>query len=145
MKMQKYFFLYETSLLNKLILIIYYIRIIIDYIVDQLYKIIIYQLYNYTNYTIIQISIILIIQFCYSIIIQMKNDYVFKFVYLKDILHNIKYVFFYMTNIHISNLFFIRYVSYCIISLRISLLRLFSKFSLIVSIFSSRYYKYSVS
>lgn len=25
----------------------------------------------------------------------MKNDYVFKFVYLKDILHNIKYVFFY--------------------------------------------------
>lgn len=72
----------------------------------------------------------------------MKNDYVFKFVYLKDILHNIKYVFFYMTNIHISHLFFIRYVSYCIISLRISLLHLFS---LIVSIFSSRYYKYSVS
>lgn len=131
--------------MNKLILIIYYIRIIIDYIVDQLYKIIIYQLYNYSNYTIIQISIISIIQFCYSIIIQMKNDYVFKFVYLKDILHNIKYVFFYMTNIHISNLFFIRYVSYYIISLRISLLRLFSKFSLIVSIFSLRYYKYSVS
>lgn len=50
-----------------------------------------------------------------------------------------------VTNIHISNLFFIRYASYCIISLRISLLRLFSKFFLIISvnaIFSSYYYKY---
>lgn len=73
----------------------------------------------------------------------MENDYVFKFVYLKDILHlekcilsNIKYVFFYVTNIHIFIHFRIcsLFVMYLIISLRISLLHLFSKFSLIVSV-----------
>lgn len=52
----------------------------------------------------------------------MENDYVFKFVYLKDILHlekcilsNIKYVFFYVTNIHIFIHFEFVLYSLCIL------------------------------